>query len=96
MDGHLEGEMGCASLLLQISMSPLDIHFTLPFFLVSLLISVKMVMLWTAGDIFKTSYFIIKATPAQFWMCGALQICLDVLILLQVWYYNQQPHAKFG
>lgn len=58
--------------------------------------SVKMVMLWTVGDSFKTSYFIIKATPAQFWMCGALQICLDVLILLQVWYYNQQPHAKFG
>ncbi|XP_056384331.1 solute carrier family 66 member 2-like isoform X1 [Hyla sarda] len=58
--------------------------------------SVKMVMLWTAGDCFKTSYFIIKATPVQFWLCGILQICLDVLILLQVWYYNQQPHVKFG
>ncbi|XP_073516004.1 solute carrier family 66 member 2-like isoform X2 [Phyllobates terribilis] len=58
--------------------------------------SVKMVVLWTAGDCFKTSYFIIRATPAQFWLCGALQICLDTLILLQVWYYNQQPHIKFG
>ncbi|XP_077145008.1 solute carrier family 66 member 2-like isoform X1 [Ranitomeya variabilis] len=58
--------------------------------------SVKMVVLWTAGDCFKTSYFIIRSTPAQFWLCGALQICLDTLILLQVWYYNQQPHIKFG
>ncbi|XP_071973122.1 solute carrier family 66 member 2-like [Engystomops pustulosus] len=56
--------------------------------------SVKMVMLWTAGDCFKTSYFIIKATPVQFWLCGMLQISLDVIILLQVWYYNQ-THIKF-
>ncbi|XP_075693201.1 solute carrier family 66 member 2-like [Rhinoderma darwinii] len=58
--------------------------------------SVKMVALWTAGDCFKTSYFIIKRTPAQFWLCGALQICLDAVILLQVWYYNQKPHVKLG
>ncbi|KAM4028021.1 solute carrier family 66 member 2-like isoform 1-T7 [Anomaloglossus baeobatrachus] len=58
--------------------------------------SVKMVVLWTAGDCFKTAYFIIRGTPPQFWLCGALQICLDLLILLQVWFYNQQPHLKFG
>ncbi|XP_040266503.1 solute carrier family 66 member 2-like [Bufo bufo] len=58
--------------------------------------SVQMVVLWTAGDCFKTLYFIIKATPAQFWLCGALQICLDALILLQVWFYNPQTHIKFG
>ncbi|KAM4721880.1 solute carrier family 66 member 2-like [Rhinophrynus dorsalis] len=46
--------------------------------------SVKMVVLWTAGDCFKTVYFIIKETPAQFWLCGTLQICLDVAILLQM------------
>ncbi|XP_063801790.1 solute carrier family 66 member 2-like [Pseudophryne corroboree] len=58
--------------------------------------SVKMVLLWTVGDSFKTTYFIIKETPAQFWLCGALQICLDAAILLQVYHYSQRPHAKFG
>ncbi|MEE6499953.1 hypothetical protein FKM82_003653 [Ascaphus truei] len=58
--------------------------------------SVKMVLLWTAGDCFKTGYFIIKETPAQFWLCGVLQICIDVAILLQVVKYNQKPHSKYG
>ncbi|XP_068117656.1 solute carrier family 66 member 2-like [Hyperolius riggenbachi] len=58
--------------------------------------SVKMVLLWMLGDCYKTAYFIIKGTPAQFWLCGSLQIGLDVAILLQVYYYNQKTHSKFG
>ncbi|CAH2324062.1 PQ-loop repeat-containing 1-like [Pelobates cultripes] len=58
--------------------------------------SVKMVLLWTAGDCFKTGYFVLKATPAQFWMCGTLQICIDLAIILQVFLYAQKPHSKFG
>ncbi|KAM4614541.1 solute carrier family 66 member 2-like [Discoglossus pictus] len=58
--------------------------------------SVKMVLLWTAGDFFKTIYFIIRQTPAQFWLCGTLQICLDAAILLQVYHYSHQPHYKYG
>ncbi|XP_006000197.1 solute carrier family 66 member 2 [Latimeria chalumnae] len=57
--------------------------------------SVKMVLLWTAGDAFKTSYFIINQTPSQFWLCGALQICTDIAILLQVYFYGQQPYSKY-
>ncbi|XP_043937173.1 solute carrier family 66 member 2-like isoform X2 [Protopterus annectens] len=52
--------------------------------------SVKMVILWTAGDIFKTGYFIINETPVQFWLCGSLQIFIDVAILLQVLLYRQR------
>ncbi|KAM9568293.1 solute carrier family 66 member 2 isoform 3-T5 [Salvelinus alpinus] len=46
--------------------------------------SVKMVLLWTVGDIFKTTYFVMNHSPSQFWVCGAVQILIDMAILLQV------------
>lgn len=58
--------------------------------------SVKMVLLWTAGDVFKTTYFVINESPAQFWVCGLFQILIDVAILLQVLFYNQDTRAKLG
>lgn len=51
--------------------------------------SVKMVIMWTCGDTFKTAYFIVKAAPVQFWVCGILQICIDIAILVQVYMYNR-------
>lgn len=50
--------------------------------------SVHMVLMWTSGDCFKTMYFLINSAPAQFWICGALQIGVDLSILGQVWYYS--------
>ncbi|XP_056138298.1 solute carrier family 66 member 2 [Lampris incognitus] len=58
--------------------------------------SVKMVVLWTAGDIFKTTYFVMNESPAQFWMCGSVQILIDLAILLQVVYYGQDTRGKLG
>lgn len=52
-----------------------------------------MVLMWTSGDIFKTVYFIINQAPVQFWICGILQVCLDVAILTQVWYYTKYPQV---
>ena len=49
---------------------------------------VHMVLMWTSGDCFKTMYFLINSAPAQFWICGALQIGVDLSILGQVWYYS--------
>ncbi|KAI5098079.1 PQ-loop repeat-containing protein 1 isoform X1, partial [Silurus meridionalis] len=49
--------------------------------------SIKMVLLWTAGDLFKTTYFVINESPAQFWVCGMTQILIDIAILVQVGYY---------
>lgn len=60
------------------------------------LCSVKMVLLWTAGDVFKTSYFVMNQSPAQFWVCGATQILIDVAILLQVLLYSQDTRPKLG
>uniref|UniRef100_A0A1I7S876 PQ-loop repeat-containing protein 1 n=1 Tax=Bursaphelenchus xylophilus TaxID=6326 RepID=A0A1I7S876_BURXY len=51
--------------------------------------SVNMVLMWLLGDVGKTLYFIFKQTPAQFWICGCLQITIDILILGQVYFYNR-------
>ena len=36
--------------------------------------SLQMVIMWTCGDVFKTSYFYLRNTPAQFFICGAMQV----------------------
>ncbi|KAG8190841.1 hypothetical protein JTE90_028338 [Oedothorax gibbosus] len=53
--------------------------------------SKKMVFMWTLGDIFKTAYFIIREAPTQFWVCGILQVVIDLSILLQVLIYRVAP-----
>ncbi|XP_077049653.1 solute carrier family 66 member 2 isoform X1 [Siphateles boraxobius] len=58
--------------------------------------SIKMVLLWTAGDIFKTMYFVINESPTQFLVCGAVQILIDIAILLQVGFYGQDTRIKLG
>lgn len=50
--------------------------------------SLGMVLMWTSGDVFKTAYFSLRETPPQFVICGALQICVDLAILGQVWLYR--------
>uniref|UniRef100_A0A9J7X3T4 Solute carrier family 66 member 2 n=1 Tax=Cyprinus carpio carpio TaxID=630221 RepID=A0A9J7X3T4_CYPCA len=35
--------------------------------------SIKMVLMWTSGDTFKTGYFLLTQAPVQFWICGLLQ-----------------------
>mmetsp|Transcript_28062 Transcript_28062/g.50266 ORF Transcript_28062/g.50266 Transcript_28062/m.50266 type:complete len:159 (-) Transcript_28062:8-484(-) len=46
-------------------------------------LSISMVVGWTIGDSLKTVYFILRAVPAQFLLCGGLQICVDLAILAQ-------------
>ncbi|KAJ3633981.1 hypothetical protein MTP99_010893 [Tenebrio molitor] len=50
--------------------------------------SLSMVLMWTCGDIFKTLYFLFREAPVQFWICGSVQVAVDVLILLQVYIYR--------
>ena len=50
--------------------------------------SVKMVLLWSCGDIFKTLYFVLRQAPTQFWLCGSMQVMIDCAIMLQVFYYR--------
>ncbi|CAB1417151.1 unnamed protein product [Pleuronectes platessa] len=58
--------------------------------------SVKMVLLWTAGDVFKTAYFVLSESPSQFWVCSSVQILIDAAILLQVPFYTQDTRVKLG
>ncbi|XP_064599231.1 solute carrier family 66 member 2-like isoform X1 [Liolophura sinensis] len=53
--------------------------------------SKKMVMFWTMGDVFKTLYFILREAPPQFWICGMLQVGIDISIFVQVFYYRRLP-----
>ncbi|XP_035491166.1 solute carrier family 66 member 2 isoform X2 [Scophthalmus maximus] len=53
--------------------------------------SIKMVLMWTSGDTFKTGYFLLTQAPVQFWTCGLLQVMVDIAILLQVYYYSRYP-----
>ncbi|KAM6958690.1 solute carrier family 66 member 2 isoform 2-T2 [Aplochiton taeniatus] len=53
--------------------------------------SIKMVLMWTSGDTFKTGYFLLTQAPVQFWTCGLLQVGVDVAILFQVYYYSRYP-----
>lgn len=49
-----------------------------------------MVGMWTCGDCFKTGYFIVRQAPAQFWICGMLQVGIDISIFLQVFCYRNK------
>ncbi|XP_029446673.1 PQ-loop repeat-containing protein 1 isoform X2 [Rhinatrema bivittatum] len=54
--------------------------------------SIKMVLMWTSGDTFKTAYFILN--PGSFPVspsAGLLQVLVDVAILLQVYFYSGFP-----
>lgn len=58
--------------------------------------SVSMVAMWTLGDVFKTCYFVLKDTPVQFQVCGAVQVAIDIAILAQVYIYpkNNTAHTR--
>lgn len=56
--------------------------------------SLSMVMMWTCGDVFKTSYFYIRQTPPQFFICGAMQVSVDLCILVQVWLYQENTEKR--
>jgi len=50
--------------------------------------NVVMVCCWLSGDTFKTVYFFARDAPLQFGLCGSLQICVDISLLLQVFFYR--------
>ncbi|CAL8375182.1 unnamed protein product [Arctogadus glacialis] len=56
--------------------------------------------MWCMWDCWRclstTSYFLLNESPVQFWVCGSVQIVMDVLILLQVFLYAPDAHSKFG
>lgn len=56
--------------------------------------SVEMVVMWLSGDLFKTLYFILRHVPLQFVICGSIQVTVDILILVQVFWYRR-PNVTY-
>ncbi|XP_046897486.1 solute carrier family 66 member 2 [Hypomesus transpacificus] len=56
--------------------------------------SINMVLLWMAGDCFKMAYFVLNESPFQFLLCGLAQILVDLCILFQSFFYNQETLDK--
>jgi len=50
---------------------------------------------WFLGDAFKVTYFIIKSQPIQFICCGLAQLCMDILILIQIHTYTNAPSKPY-
>jgi hypothetical protein len=55
--------------------------------------SIVMVIMWTSGDLFKTTYFILRDSPIQFWLCGMIQVTLDLMVLTQVYLYRDNKKS---
>lgn len=53
--------------------------------------SLKMVLMWTSGDTFKTAYFLLNGAPLQFSVCGLLQVMVDLAILGQAYAFARHP-----
>ncbi|XP_053768773.1 solute carrier family 66 member 2 isoform X1 [Desmodus rotundus] len=53
--------------------------------------SIKMVLMWTSGDTFKTAYFLLNGAPLQFSVCGLLQVLVDLAILAQAYAFARHP-----
>uniref|UniRef100_A0A9L0TQ86 Solute carrier family 66 member 2 n=1 Tax=Equus caballus TaxID=9796 RepID=A0A9L0TQ86_HORSE len=53
--------------------------------------SIKMVLMWTSGDTFKTVYFLLNGAPLQFSVCGLLQVLVDLAILAQAYVFARHP-----
>ncbi|XP_002920413.1 solute carrier family 66 member 2 isoform X5 [Ailuropoda melanoleuca] len=53
--------------------------------------SIKMVLMWTSGDTFKTAYFLLNGAPLQFSVCGLLQVLVDLAILGQAYVFARHP-----
>ncbi|XP_067554873.1 solute carrier family 66 member 2 isoform X2 [Pseudorca crassidens] len=53
--------------------------------------SIKMVLMWTSGDTFKTAYFLLNGAPLQFSACGLLQVLVDLAILGQAYVFTRHP-----
>ena len=59
-------------------------------------LSYVMIVAWFLGDGFKTFYFILEKQPAQFLMCGTIQLTVDVLILMQMFFYKENESVKIS
>ena len=47
-------------------------------------LSIFMIFTWFIGDFVKTLYFIVELQPIQFIVGGAIQLAVDLMIIIQI------------
>jgi hypothetical protein len=52
-----------------------------------------MISTWFCGDFFKTIYFILKNQPMQFIAGGAIQLAIDLLLVIQILAFQENESA---
>jgi len=57
-------------------------------------LSMVLIGTWFLGDGYKTIFFIMKDLPFQFIMCGAFQLFVDVVIVLQMVIYSSNTRMQ--
>lgn len=57
-------------------------------------ISVFLILTWFVGDFCKTIYFVANSQPAQFILCGAIQLTVDLIILIQLVMYRKKDDSE--
>jgi len=55
-------------------------------------LSIKMVLTLAFTEMTNTAFYIVRRAPPQFWIFSSLQFIIDILILLQVYFYRNE-HA---
>jgi len=53
-----------------------------------------LILTWFGGDLAKTLFFIVKAQPIQFIMCGLTQLLIDIWILGQIRAYRGNSYDE--
>ena len=51
-------------------------------------LSTIMITSFLLGDLFRTYYYITTKSPFQFIICGIMQVCINIILMLQIIYYK--------
>lgn len=52
-------------------------------------LSTFLILTWLLGDAYKTVYFVVRAVPVPFILCGAFQLAMDLIIIVQIMVYDK-------
>ncbi|CDW77367.1 UNKNOWN [Stylonychia lemnae] len=59
-------------------------------------LSVVLIFIWLAGDMYKFTYYIGNHSPISLVGCAFFQICTDICILSQFWFYRHNNKNSSG
>jgi hypothetical protein len=52
-------------------------------------VGLELLVTWIGGDLLKFIYFVAKSQPAPFIVCNVFQLCLDAVLVGQLWVYGR-------